>query len=110
LQASGVVEVGPTSSIPELKETEHRETQMNFSRVRLMAYSVLGAGLAVSALLFENGFDFPLLLSGTLFVLLILFDVGYHSSRGESQPCPHCGHPREHRSLRLSRSCPNCGK
>ena len=88
-----------------------------WKRLRLIAYSVVGAALAVVVLvqsLTVQRAGIPLLVAlaslGALMALIVILDVTVHAWRGEGQACRHCGHIRRMKPFLVYVACPNCGE
>ena len=82
---------------------------MIWTRLRLIAYPLLGCGCVGSLIFYDAGVPGPLAIFGALTAIVVIFDVVFFAKRGGSQPCPKCGHPRKHRAFLLSAPCPKCG-
>jgi hypothetical protein len=92
--------------------------RLTWKRLRLIAYSVVGAALALVGGLVQMASvehaGGPLLAAfaslGTLMVLIVVLDVTFHAWRGAGQACRNCGHIRRMKPFRVYVSCPNCGE
>jgi hypothetical protein len=91
---------------------------MDWKRLRLILIpSIFGAMAAVVGLHNSGILESPgemvqvfVYIATGLFVIILLFDVAYHSIKGEGQACPYCGHLRQMKPFRIYGECPNCHK